>query len=241
MSTRTTAPRSYDVAPAVDSPRRAAVGDFLQMTPALFVFAVTIGAAATGAPGVGPATTVGGGWLVSGGSAQVVTTSIVQDGGGLVLAVLAGALANGRMMFYGAAMEPLFRQHGRWFRLLAVHWVVDTSYVAAMARTIHDADWFRRYWLTLGALLGVMWSSGLALGVLVAPVAPDLRHMALAIVGLFAPMLATRLGERPAMVAAVTAGAVMLASVGLGASAAVGLLAAPVAGMLAGVAAEGRS
>ena len=120
------------------------------------------------------------------------------------------AIINARLLMYGAALQPYFQHQPRWFRLLAPHYLVDQTYALATAR--HDLDRpdrFRRYWLTMGAVLGTSWMFAMATGVLAGPVLPQISAFDFAVpavfIGLLVPRLRERAARRPALLAAIAA------------------------------------
>ena len=180
--------------------RRAAFRDIAAVSPGVIPFGVMLGVTVVATAGA-PAALVGA-VLVYGGSAQLTTLTVLHAGSGLAVAVLSGALVNARILLYGAALEPRFRDQPLWFKLLAAHYILDQTYLSAIEREeIKGAD-FRRYWAWLGATLLVVWTSAVGLGLLVAPVLPPLPHLALVGTGMFVAMLVPRLVTRQSLIAA---------------------------------------
>lgn len=217
---------------------RCASADVLAVTPGVVPFGVTLGVtAAVGGTSV-PVGLVGS-LLVYGGSAQLTTISLLQAGSTAFAAVVAGALVNLRLLLYGAALEPRFRGQPRWFRLLGPQLIIDQTFLSATRRTSFSGSSFRAYWCWLGGLLGSVWLSAVAVGLVLGPVLPDLPHLWLVGAALFLGILAPRLQGRPSVAAAATAGvtAVAVAQVSVG----LGLVVGGLAGMAAGTWMEGRA
>lgn len=149
-----------------------------------------------------------GTFLVYGGSAQLTTVTLLDKGIALPAAVITGAIVNLRLLLYSAALGERFRQQPRLFRWLAPHLIIDQTYLLASGRPTLDGADFRRYWWWLGGAVLVVWSSSVAAGIALAPVLPDLPHLALVATALFIGMLVPRLTSRPAVVAAVVGGSV---------------------------------
>ncbi|MGZ4602806.1 MAG: AzlC family ABC transporter permease, partial [Kineosporiaceae bacterium] len=160
--------------------------------------------------------TVLGAGLIYGGSAQLTVTTLISTGT-LLSAVGSGVLVNSRLLLYGASLESRFRRQTLTFRLLAPHFVIDQTYLAASARPDLDDTRFRRYWLRLGWGLFAAWTAAVALGVLIGPSLPPMPHLGLVPYAMFIAMLARRLTNVPAAGAALAGGAATL----------VGLMAAP--------------
>jgi predicted branched-subunit amino acid permease len=144
------------------------------------------------------------------GTAQLSLLTLLQSGAGVVAVVGSVAVINARMVLYAAALESRFRGQPPWFRWLAPHFVVDQTFALVTAREdLTDAVTFRRYWLALGSMLAVVWTSIVGLGVLVGPaLGTGGGVLAFAPVAVFLAMVAPRLTDRPALTAAGVAGAV---------------------------------
>jgi predicted branched-subunit amino acid permease len=191
------------------TPSRAAVHDLLAMLPSVGPFGLALGATASSMH-VSPAATVVGAGLVYAGSAQLTVTTQLSAGMDLVAALAAGVLVNSRLLLYGAGLEPRFRQQSLRFRLLAAHFVIDPTYLAATARSDLDDDGFRRYWLRLGYGLLALWTGAVAAGALIGPALPRLPHLGLVAVAMFAAMVVPRLSDPQAAAATVVAGGIAL-------------------------------
>jgi len=216
-----------------------AAHDLLAVLPSIAPFGVALGMSATSLH-IGSAATVLGAGLIYAGSAQLTVMTMLSSGAGLVAVIAAGILVNSRLLLYGAALEPQFKQQGLWFRLLAAHFIIDATYIGAISRPeLENPTAFRRYWLRMGFGLLVMWTAAVWLGVLLGPALPHLPHLGLVGYALFAAMVVPRLTNRPAVVAAAAAGATALSTWPLVPSLAVPLGA--VAGVAAGTLLQRRA
>jgi predicted branched-subunit amino acid permease len=169
--------------------------------------------------------------LVFAGSAQFAAIAILGAGGGVVAAVLAGALLNLRYLAVGAAVAPVL-PGGPLRRLLLGQLVVDESYVLGVAAG-KDGRPDARTVLITGALLYGCWVLGTTAGVLLGPVFGEPKRFGLdaAFPALFVALLWPMLTNRRAIRAAVAGGAAGLVlapftppGVPLAVAAAVGLL-----------------
>jgi predicted branched-subunit amino acid permease len=176
--------------------------------------------------------------LVYGGSAQLTTITVLHLGSGLAAAVVSGAVVNARIMLYGAALEPWFRDQPTWFRLLAPHYIQDQTYLSAVERTDLHGGSFRRYWAWAGGLLLVVWTASVVLGLLLGPVLPSLPHLALIGTALFVAMLVPKLSGATTVPAAVSAAAAALVVVRLLPE--LGILGGTLAGVVAALTIERR-
>jgi len=205
------------------------------MAAAVVPFGVVVGVTSSSV-GVAPLASLVGAAAVYGGSAQLTATTSVALGGGVGSAVIAGLVVSARLLLYGAALEPWFRDQPRWFRWLAPQFIVDQTYLATVDRGAMPPAWFRRYWLAAGSLLLAVWVVAVASGTLLGPVLPPMRHIGLVGVALFTCLLVPRLVDRPAVVAAAAAGLTSL--VGTWLLPGQGVLCGAAAGVVAGVLAE---
>jgi predicted branched-subunit amino acid permease len=186
-----------------------AARDVAAVSPGVIAFGLTLGVTVV-TQHSGTAAAIIGSALVFGGSAQLTTISTLYLGAGVITAVLSGALVNARIMLYGAALEPWFRDQPRWFRLLAPHFIIDQTYLSAIAHTEIRGRDFRRYWALAGVLVLLSWTGSIVVGLALGPVLPPLPHLALVATALFVAMLVPKLVDRTTVVAAVVAAAAAL-------------------------------
>jgi predicted branched-subunit amino acid permease len=234
MSTdQMTAPSTLRPEPVDSAALRAlAVRDVASFMSGMVTFGIMLGVTAV-AYGDRPWEAPLGSVLVYGGSAQLAAMSVLHLGGALATAVLAGLVVHARVALYGAALQPRFRDQPWWFRVLGPHFIIDQTYLSAADRPELTGARFRRYWGWLGGALLVVWSGSVLLGVLIAPLLPDLPHLVLVPMCLFLAMLVPKLADRVSVVSAVVAAAVALVVAHLVPSA--GILAGALAGVAAAV------
>jgi len=183
-------------------------------------FAMVLGLAMSDSR-IGTASGTLGSFLVWGGSAQIAAVGLMQSGAG-ILSILAAVVAiQARLLIYGAALEPRFRDQPRWFRWLAPHVVIDQNYALASARSdLQDPRRFRRYWLTVSGAIGVVWLSTIAVtmsfGALLPPDTPLTFGSVTVFVGLLVPRMRERRARVVALAAAVGAAAGVMLPSGLG-------------------------
>lgn len=149
--------------------------------------------------------------LVYAGSAQLATMTILIAGGGPLGAVLAGAIVNARLVLYSASHGDRFRDHPAWFRWLAPLTTVDQTFaLAAAARDLGGAA-FRRYWVTIGLVLGAVWTAAVATGLHLGAVLPESSPMEVAAPATMVSLLVPHLGDARMRRVALTAAAVAVA------------------------------
>ena len=142
------------------------------------------------------------------GSSQFAVASILDEGGGLVAAIVAALLLNARYAAIGVSVAPLFRG-SRLRRLLEAQLIVDESR-ALSARP--DGTFDRRVLLGAGLTLYVTWVLGTVLGVLGGGFLGDPERLGLdaAFPALFLALLAGQLTSRRAVAAALAGGGIAL-------------------------------
>jgi predicted branched-subunit amino acid permease len=221
------------------SPTQLARTDLLAMASSMIPFGIALGVTVSSLR-VGHGASVAGGVLMYAGAAQLSATTMLSHGAAFVAVVLSAVIVNSRLLLYGAALEPAFRGQPWWFRWLGIHFIIDGSFVAAMGRPALMADraGFRRYWLHFGLLLLGIWTSSVAVGVLLGPVLPSLPHIGLIGLALFVSMLMPRLTSHPAVAAAAVAALVGPLTTLLVPS--LGIIAGACAGVAAGTFTAGR-
>jgi predicted branched-subunit amino acid permease len=160
--------------------------------------------------GTGTGLGIASGLGIFAGSAQLSALDLLATGTAIVTVLASVALINSRLVLYSAILEPHFRGQPGWFRWLAPQFVVEFTFALATARDDLTAPaTFRRYWLSLGGLMGAAWAGLLALGATVGPVLTGLADvLAVAPAALFVAMLVPRLTSRPPVAGAVSAFAV---------------------------------
>jgi len=189
---------------------RSAVRDILPVMVSVMPFAAVIGVTIAQTAALPAWAGLLAGPLIYAGSAHLAAVSLLDAGAGAATILATVAIINARLSMYGAVIEPHFRMQPAWFRWLAPHFLVDQTYALATARSdLDDAARFRRYWATIGVVLGLGWTAAMATAVLLGPVIPadsPLDFAATAVfVGLLVPRLRERVARRPAALAAVVA------------------------------------
>ncbi len=166
--------------------------------------------------------------LVFAGSAQFAAIAILGAGGGVVAAILAGALLNLRYLAVGAAVAPVL-PGGPLRRMLLGQLVVDESYALGVGAGEAGRPGGRTV-LTSGALFYGCWILGTVAGIMLGPIFGNPKRFGLdaafpaLFVALLWPMLSTRRAIRAAVAAVLAAlRAPLLASVIAGAAVAAGL------------------
>lgn len=219
--------------------RRAAADALRDVWPVLLAitpFGLLIGVTISRS-GVGTGLGLGSALLFFAGSAHLAALTLLAAGAGPTTVLAVVLMINARLALYGADLQPHFAPHGRWFRWLAPHLLLDQTYALVRRRTdLTEPARFRGYWLTAGAAIGVVWSGCHIAGVLLGPVLPARSPLEITAPAMFVALLVPHLRHRPAIAATVVGGIVAAAASvlpwGTGQLAGIG------AGLLAGALAE---
>jgi predicted branched-subunit amino acid permease len=164
--------------------------------------------------------------LIYSGSAQLALVSAYVGGAGLT-AIVVALVINARLLFYSAAMAPLWRDRPLGWRVLAGYLLIDPSFVLAQEKRREPA-----YYLGGAVLLWIWWQLVTGAGLLMPSVVPHLKVLSAAAPLCFVALLAGAVKDRRSVAAAGTALAGGAALVTWPGSA--GLAAAMIAGVAAG-------
>ncbi len=191
---------------------RQAFADVIPVTVPAVPFGFVIGVAIT--EGDMP---TWAGWMtapfVFAGAAQL--TMITLAGSATIWAVISAVLViNARHLMYSAALAPAFRHQPRWMRWFGPALLVDQVFALTVVQDRDPAD-FRRYYLTCGITLWLIWNAVVPLGMVVGPIVPDSWRLDYAPAVMFAGLTLLAIGRVPAAAAATVGGLVSLATVDL--------------------------
>ena len=148
--------------------------------------------------------------LVFAGSAQFAAVGVLSAGGGVLPAVVAGALLNVRYLATGIAVARAF-PGGRLKRTLLAQLVVDETYALGVAAGEPGRP-DGRAMLAAGALIYVLWVAGSAVGTVLGPVLGDPRRLGIdaAFPALFTALLWSMLRGHHAVRCALAGAAIAL-------------------------------
>jgi 4-azaleucine resistance transporter AzlC len=173
--------------------------------------------------------------IIFAGSAQIVSAQLFGVAAPAVVICLTGFMLNLRHVLYSASIAPHLKPlPARWKWLLA-YLLTDEAYIVAILHYDRPGPAGRRHWYFLGAGLALWatWQVSTAAGIALGAQAPEDWSLDFAVPLTFIALVVPVLRDRPAIVAALTAGiaAVLLAGLPLK----LGLVAATLAGMVAAV------
>ena len=234
------APATSHVAPVAPGAGRAALLGMRAMLPllaALAPYGIVIGAAVSSSD-VDAAAGFSSSWLLYGGTAQLTAIRLFDAGAAAVVVVATILMVNTRLLFYGAELAPHWAGASRAWKILASYLIVDPSYLVAIEHNTSQPDrrTQRHFYSGAAGLLWLGWLAANATGLLVGQRVAGLFPIEVLMPLMLTAMLAPKLADRPAVVAAATAGAVAVPATLLPMES--GLLVAGVAGIAAGVAGQ---
>lgn len=148
-----------------DPLRRALLGRALSISAAVAPFGVAFGALCSQA-GLGPLVALAFSSLVFTGSAQLAAVAVLDAGGAVVSAVVAGLLLNLRCLPFGLIMAPAFPDS--WLRrALAAQLMIDESTAVATSTEDPRLRWYG--YLAGGLGVFVIWNTSTLAGALLVP------------------------------------------------------------------------
>lgn len=180
--------------------------------------------------------------LVYAGSAQLVVLSLLGSGASLLVILLTTFIVNLRHVLYSATLQPHVGQLPQRWRILLAFWLTDETFaVVQRFYLLHgDRPLAQWYWLGVASSLYACWVLSSLAGVLFGQAVPDLASWGLefAMLATFIGIVIPLLRNQPQLAAALTAGAVALATFHWPYK--LGLMAAAFSGIAVGVMLERR-
>lgn len=218
---------------------RDALRDVLPMLVGIAPFAVVIGVSLSQlemTPWLGLLASA----LMYGGSAQLAATNLIVGAADIATILATVAVVNARLLMYGAALEPRFRDQPWWFRWLAPQFIVDQTYALATSRSELKGDpvRFRRYWFTIGGAISAVWLGVIGVSLIGGARIDSESALMIAAPALFVGMLVPRLTNLRTISTALTAG--IVSSAGAVLPNGLGLLVGILAGMAVAAAVDRR-
>ncbi|TIC88889.1 hypothetical protein E8D34_04360 [Nocardioides sp. GY 10113] len=203
-----------DLAPPA-SPVRQAVKDTWPFAAALVPFGLALGTASMAA-GLSVAEAMFGAVVLLAGAAQLAVVESFGRGDGIAGVVLVTALVNLRFVYYGAGAARWFSEAPLLRRMLLVFPLVDQTFLLGQQRFGPGValGWRQRYYLTATAMLAAIFLGSQLVAYAAGARLPEELGLHLAAPLVFAGMLANNLDKAPARIAAVVAGAGILAGSG---------------------------
>lgn len=206
----------------------------------VFPFGLIYGALALDA-GLTPTAAQAMSSIVFAGSSQFIATQLLREAAPGFVIVLTIAVVNLRHMLYSASLAPYVAALSTRWKLLLSYLLTDEAYAPTILRYERTgitpyAHWF---WLGAGLALWVTWQISTALGILLGAAIPESWSLDFALPLTFIAMIVPALRHRPAIAAALSAGAAAVLAFPLPYQ--LGLILAALIGIVVGTLLEGRT
>lgn len=221
------------------SPFLEGARDVAPMVLAVAPFGAVAGLAAV-ASGLGLGQALALSAFVNAGASQLAALQLFGQGAPIVMILATTFFVNLRFLMYSVTLVPELRGIHRGWRLLMGHMLVDQTFALAIRRFSEQPHRPGRvaYYLGLGLPLVLAWNGGTFAGAAFGTAVPEGWSLEFTIPLIFLALLMPAIRDRPGAVAALTGGAVAVASVPLPLN--LGLMLAAFCGIGAGLLAERR-
>ncbi len=180
--------------------------------------------------------------VVFAGSAQIIATGLIAGGASAVVLVLTTFVVNLRHLLYSASVAPHTRHLARPWKWLLAYLLTDEAYAVTILHYEpaggHSGPQPNAHWFFLGAGLTLWsaWQASTVLGVVLGAQVPASWSLDFTLALTFIGLVVPALRDRPAIAAALVAGAVAVLAAGLPLG--LGLIVAAAAGIAAGLVAQ---
>jgi 4-azaleucine resistance transporter AzlC len=178
--------------------------------------------------------------FVFAGSSQFIAAPLFASGTPGIVIVMTTFVVNLRHMLYSASVAPYIRHLSRLWKYLLAFLLTDEAYAVSITYyerggPVHHTH---KHWYFFGAglTLWVSWQISTMVGIFVGAQVPDSWSLDFTLALTFIALVIPVLRDRPAVLAALTAGIVALAAHGLPYN--IGLMLAVLAGIAAGTVSE---
>jgi 4-azaleucine resistance transporter AzlC len=173
--------------------------------------------------------------IVFAGSSQFITAQLVREAAPGIVIVLTIAVVNLRHMLYSASLAPYLASLSTRWKFLLSYLLTDEAYAPTIIRYEKDGVQPFSHWFLLGAGISLWstWQVSTACGIFLSAAIPDSWSLDFALPLTFIAMVVPVLKSRPAIAAALSAGAVALIAHSMPYS--LGLIVAALVGIAAGL------
>jgi len=179
--------------------------------------------------------------IVFAGSAQFITSQLVHDVTPGIVIVLTIAIVNLRHVLYSASLAPYLTPVSKRWKTLLAYLLTDEAYAPTILHYEREGTTPSSHWFLFGAgiALWTNWQISTALGIFLGAAIPESWSLDFALPLTFIAMVVPALKNRPAVLAALSAGVTALLADGLRFR--LGLILAALVGIAVGTYLEGRT
>ncbi len=174
--------------------------------------------------------------VIFAGSSQFIAVQLIGTGVPLIIIFFTGVVVNLRHALYSASVAPFVQHLSPTWRAGLSYLLTDEAYAVAISRyNSSDGDFQKKHWYFLGAglTLWLCWQISTALGIFVGTLIPSDIPLEFTLPLVFIALVVPNLRDKPAIVAAITAGVLSVLAFGLPYK--LGLLVAAIVGMGVGL------
>ena len=178
--------------------------------------------------------------IVFAGSAQFITTQLVQDHTPALVIILTIAVVNLRHMLYSASLAPYLRDISLRWKVLLSYLLTDEAYAPSILNYEKEGLQTHKHWFLLGAgfSLWFNWQVSTAIGIFLGAAIPESWSLDFALPLTFIAMVVPVLKKQPMIAAALSAGLTAILAYNLPFK--LGLILAALVGIVIGTVLEGR-
>lgn len=179
--------------------------------------------------------------IIFAGSSQFISTQLFsQSAPGLIIVITVGVVNLRHLLYSASIAQYVQRLPVRW-KLLLAYLLTDEAYAVSITRynqpdDVRDKHWF---FLSSGLMLWVIWQLSTAAGIFLGATIPASWSLDFTLALTFIALVVPALKDRPSLGAAVTAGAIAVATASFPYR--LGILVAALVGILTGLWLEKRA
>lgn len=174
------------------------------------------------------------------GTAQLAMLQLVKENTPIVVIVLTAIVINLRFAMYSASMVLHFKQLSQKWKAFLAYFLTDQAFAVSITRFNENPQRPAKHWYFFGAGLAMclLWVVGTLAGALLGAFIPDGWSLDFAIPLMFIGLVVPAIKSRAAILAAITAGVVVIAAANIPLN--LDLIVAALAGIVVGVVVETR-
>lgn len=150
--------------------------------------------------------------VILAGASQLALLDLLDQGAPGAIAVVTALVINARFILYSGALAPAFSEFPAPARYLLPHLMTDQAAATALLhfQTERDPDRRMRFYLGAAGIFAGAWVLGTIIGIVFAADIPSTWDLAFAVPLMFLALLVPSVRDRPSLVSAVVAAAVVV-------------------------------